>query len=190
MADNSPTSGGDGDVIRTEDTAAVTNTGTPGAKLADGKIVVGRKDVDGGAASLDTPLDTHDWRTMESVTEMLLAVVVLMDRIWANERIAGVKTINGACNSITTTSVSGTLTSTQLVAADGQRQQLRIVNDSTSTGILYILIGGGKASSAAGGYSVPLPPGAVWEALPGEQVFAVQGAWATAAGFANITQIS
>jgi hypothetical protein len=190
MADNSATSGGTGDVLRTEDTQAATNTGVLGAKAALGKLLTGRTDMDGGAVSPDTPLDVVDWRLHEQLQQDLMTIVVLLDRIWSNERIDGVRTLPGKARNVTTVGVAGTLTSTQLAPADGDRLSLRIVNDTTSTGILYLRLGSGKATANSGSYNIPLTPGSIWEALPGEQVLAVQGVWATAAGFANVTMVA
>ena len=189
MADNSPTSGGPGDTIRTEDTWAATATGDANAKIGDGKVITGRADMDSGYVSPDTPLDVQDIRTMEAICEKLLMIVVLLDRIWGALKIDGARTLPGQAHNVTTVGVAGTLTSTQLAPADGNRVSLRIVNDSTSTGILYLRLGGGKASAASGGYHIPLAAGAIWEALPGEQVLTVTGVWATAAGFANVTMV-
>lgn len=187
--DNSPTSGGNGDVIRTEDTATDTNTGIAGAKVALGKILVGRKGQDEGDASIDSPLDVHDARAANAQEQWSYELVMLLAGISEILGRSGVPMQWANGSAVTVSSVTSKTTSQVVAAADPNRKSLMIVNDSTATGTLYLRIGTGTASSASGGYTVPLLPGAYWEAPPMVATQAVQGIWSVAAGFANVTEV-
>ena len=175
--DGSPTSGGTGDVVRTEDTFNATRLGVSGVKLADGKLLTGRADEDRGPVSPDTPLDVFDGRLCENVREGLMHVAVFLDGIYGLARVDGLKVPQA--RAVTVGSVAGSLTSQLIIPADHTRLTLQGTND-TSSGILYMLPGSGMASSAQGGYIVQLNPGDYWEALPNQVTLPWVGVWSVA----------
>jgi len=101
----------------------------------------------------------------------------------------------GSSTTATLTSVAASATNVTLLAASSTRQRIIITNDSTQT--LYIRIGGGAASIAAGGYSLVLTPKSVSPAMVNlDQAYgahlAITGIWAAAdaTGFVNIVSFS
>jgi hypothetical protein len=194
MADNSPTSGGPGDTLRTEDTQLDTNTGVLGVKMALGKLNVGRKGQDSGAASLDTPLDVYDPRQAGILRDGLERVASMLAGVYQALAQNGVVTRALQGRSLTLTGVSFSTTSVLLAKPVAGRLMLRIVNDNSAAptlGNLFCRVGSGAASIANGGYSFILTPGSTWEARPEEVEQGVTGIWAstTTSGFANITEI-
>jgi hypothetical protein len=180
--DGSPTSGGAGDVVRTEDTFTATRLGLLGIKLADGKVLTGRTDEDRGPASPDTPLDVVDARLLEVIGVSLAELYFVLDGIYGLARTDGLKVPQARAVSLG--SVAGSLTSQLIIPADPTRLTLQGTND-TSSGILYLLPGSGKASSAQGGYIIQLNPGDYWEALPNQVTLPWVGVWSVATGFFN-----
>lgn len=85
--------------------------------------------------------------------------------------------------------VAASITSVTILAANASRRGFSVVNDSTSTGTLYLRYGATAATTASGGYIVPLPPGAYYED-PFHFSGQVKGIWSTAVGFANVMEVT
>lgn len=87
----------------------------------------------------------------------------------------------------TQTSVASAISSTTLLAANTARKGAIIYNDSTS--VLYILLSSGTASSTA--FSVLLAAnGGTLTLGQAEYNGAITGIWATANGFARVTELT
>lgn len=86
------------------------------------------------------------------------------------------------------TGVASSATSVTIINANAARLGLTVVNDSTSS-TLYMSLGTGAASIASGGYTVALVAGAYWE-LPFRYTGKITGIWASALGYANVTEIT
>lgn len=87
------------------------------------------------------------------------------------------------------TSVTSAASSTSLIAANTNRKMLIITNESTA--VLYIDLSGGTASATS--YSVVLGPTATSVSPSftiGNFTGAVTGIWASANGFARITELT
>lgn len=88
----------------------------------------------------------------------------------------------------TLTSVAAAITSTTVIAANGNRRGLTL-HATTGSASVYIRVGGGTASSALGGHTFDLQAGGYWEA-PFGFTGAVTAVWASAAGGLNVTEFS
>jgi hypothetical protein len=188
--DGSPTSGGSGDEIVTEDTFTDTGTGTSGVKLAGGKVWVGEKGVSRGPAATATPLDVRDYRVAEQVRDTGVQLFRGLQRLWHQMAVVGVFTRQRQGHSPTIRGITAATSSVVIATPLADRMSLKIVNDSTSSGNLYLRLGGGAASSASGGYTVMLAPSAYYELQPSDVELGVTGIWSATGGFANVTEVS
>ncbi len=100
--------------------------------------------------------------------------------------LAPVQTYPSQGSSAPLTSVSGSITSVSLLAANTNRKTFFIFNESAAT--LY-LAWGGTASLTA--YTSQVPPNALYE-MPNVSTWqgAVSGIWSSATGAARITEVS
>lgn len=104
-----------------------------------------------------------------------------------NEAATPVFTQGATSSTGTASSVASSATSVPLLAANTARKHATIANDSTA--ILYILFGAGTASTT--NYSVALDakgtvPGVA--SVPSGYTGVVNGIWASANGFARVTE--
>jgi hypothetical protein len=104
-----------------------------------------------------------------------------------NDAAGPVVTQSATSGTGTTSSVASSATSVPLLAANASRKGGQIANDSTA--ILYILFGAGTASTT--NYSVAIDakgtvPGVA--AIPAGYTGVVNGIWASANGFARVTE--
>lgn len=88
----------------------------------------------------------------------------------------------------TITGVAASASSGALLAANTNRLGGSIVNDTTSA-TLYIKLGSTAATTASGGYTAMLLPGAYYE-VPSGYTGAIQGIWTAATGFANVDELT
>jgi hypothetical protein len=86
------------------------------------------------------------------------------------------------------TGVAASATSVTLLAANPARRGATIHNDATSA-TLYVRLNASAAANASGGYTTVMPPGAYYE-VPANYSGAITGIWASAAGFANMTELT
>ena len=194
IGDGSPTSGGSGDVIDTEDVL-----GTGVQKIARGKLGIGNRDIDlgdivpGGQIDSAThpggPLPVHDhlndpyWLRMATALEAIqLQLGSMLD---VQPRLV-------QANTAAITSCIGSTTKQQILTPNTQRKGAIIVNDVTSTGNLYIFYGSPTSTpnTTTGAYTARIAPGGYYTV---EQSYTgpVQGIWdsVTTPGFANITEL-
>lgn len=94
-------------------------------------------------------------------------------------------TLMGLSSTATQTSVAGAAISTSLLASNAARLGATVYNDSTA--ILYLLLGGGTASTTV--YSVQLAASAYYE-VPFGYTGAIKGIWASATGNARLTELT
>lgn len=88
------------------------------------------------------------------------------------------------------TGVAQSVADVVLKAANANRIGITIANDTTSSAILYVRVGGTAATVASGGYTVAIQPGGYWEA-PFRPTTAIHGIWGGAGpGFANVTEFT
>ena len=78
-------------------------------------------------------------------------------------------------------------TSVTILAANTARKGAAVQNDSGSA-VLYLRLSAVAATAASGGHTVALAAGAYYEA-PFSYAGAITGIWASAAGFANVTEV-
>ena len=102
-----------------------------------------------------------------------------------------------AASTATVTPVASSATSVTLQAANASRRQLIVENASTQ--VLYLKFGTAAASNS---YTVSVPAGGIYELPPIGPVYAsgeiwggcysgiVTGAWASANGYAYVTEVS
>ncbi len=184
--DGSPTSGGSGDSIATEDTYTATQTGISGVKVGVSKLRTGSNDQDTGDVTRGNPLPVFDGLnspTQQAILAALQQIVSLLQGqldvlprpIQANSSITSVVA------STTPTLLMGT--NVNRVAGSG------IVNDSTSTSALAVLLSNGNAAASAGAYTVSIAASGYYE-LPAGYFGPVYGVWTTAVGFCNCTEMS
>lgn len=87
----------------------------------------------------------------------------------------------------TQTSVASSASDTIILAANTVRKGAIIYNDSTA--ILYILLAVGTSSTS--NYSMQIPAnGGSFTLNPGEYTGIIKGIWASANGFARVTEFS
>lgn len=96
----------------------------------------------------------------------------------------GLRVVDATSSTPTSTNVSGTTTSTTLLAANASRAGATFFNDSTAT--LYLLLGSGTASATS--FTVKIASGGYYE-LPYEYEGQVVGVWSAAAGAVRITEL-
>ena len=89
-------------------------------------------------------------------------------------------------SSSTVTSVSGSATSIQVIAAGASRMALSFYNDSTV--VLYLRAGSGAASTTD--YSVQLAAGAFYESPEPAATLEFRGIWSSATGAVKITEVT
>ena len=85
---------------------------------------------------------------------------------------------------VTLSNVSSSVSSGTLLAANGDRIGVLVVNDSTA--ILYLKYG---ATASASSYSVKMEPGSYWEMPQPIYTGIIDGIWASANGAARITEL-
>lgn len=83
----------------------------------------------------------------------------------------------------TLTNVASSVTSVQILAANGRRLGSAIFNDSTA--VLYLKLGAGAASTTS--FTLPVAAGAYYE-VPFVYTGVINGVWAAANGFARVTE--
>ena len=88
----------------------------------------------------------------------------------------------------TITSVVGIATSTTILAANAARLGAIITNSSTA--ILYLRYGSSAAANSAGNYTIAVPISGGSHEVPYGYTGQITGIWASANGFANITEIT
>jgi hypothetical protein len=88
----------------------------------------------------------------------------------------------------TVTTVTASITSVPVVAANANRRGL-IIHATTASAIVYIRLGGGTASSAAGGHSFDMSAGGYYEA-PFGFTGAITAIWGAATGALNVTELT
>jgi hypothetical protein len=93
--------------------------------------------------------------------------------------------LGGLPNTGTKSNVSGSASSTTILAANTGRLGAVIFNDSTA--VLYLDLTGGTASSSS--YSVQLGAGSYFE-VPHGYLGLITGIWASATGAARVTEFS
>jgi hypothetical protein len=81
------------------------------------------------------------------------------------------------------TRVTSSASNTPLLAASGRRQQVLLFNESTS--VLYIKYGAGASATS---YTTQVPAGGYWEMPKPIYRGQIDGIWASANGFAQITE--
>lgn len=198
--DGSPTSGGSGDVIVTEDTFTDTGTGTSGQKLAGGKLYAGSKGTSlGPVVPIQNDLPTNDFRAaalLGQIAELLTDMRDAAQGLLGNQSVASQLAIQA--QSTNASDVVGSATSVQLLGPNAARIGATFYNDSTSTGNLYLLCvpsnaANQKATTARGGCTTRIPPGGTYEFPPNAvHIGFVIGIWdsVTVPGWVNITEYS
>ncbi len=192
MADGSPTSGGAGDILLTEDTFVDSLSGTSGIKIGVGKIRKGEGGmgvpaVDRGDVAQANELDVRDgrlgrilerwsfrqWQSLADIVGQLRSYVTVVQK---------------QARSCNVTGVAASTTSVAMIGKVLGRMGLRIVNSPASTGTLYLRYGEQPASIAQGGFTVALTPGTYYESPPWDTEQGVQGIWSATGGYANVTE--
>ena len=194
IGDGSPTSGGSGDVIDTEDVL-----GTGVQKIARGKLGIGNRDLDlgdivpGGQIDSAThpggPFPVHDHLNDPYWLQMVMALQAIQLQL---SSMLDVQPRPVQANTGIPSSVPGSATSVQLLQPNTQRKGAVIVNDVSSTGNLYIFFASPptNATSQIGGYTARIAPGGYYE-VPQSYTGPIQGIWdsVTVPGFAQITEL-
>jgi hypothetical protein len=85
------------------------------------------------------------------------------------------------------TGVAASATSGTVLASNASRKGCLITNSPTSS-TLYLRFSSSAATIASGGYSVVLTPGQTYEMGPNVYSGQINGIWASATGFANVTE--
>lgn len=88
----------------------------------------------------------------------------------------------------TTTSVSSSATAVTLKAANTSRKSISIANDSTA--ILYVLLGTGTVSSTVYTFALDPKSAVAYDRTISGYTGAITGIWASANGFATITEFT
>ena len=86
----------------------------------------------------------------------------------------------------TLTSVASTTSDSTILAANALRGGAIIYNESTS--ILYLLLASGVSSTTA--YSMQVPANGNFTISPGDYTGIIKGNWASANGFARVTEFA
>lgn len=86
------------------------------------------------------------------------------------------------------TGVTASATSVTLLAANPARRGAIIQNDSTSA-LLYVRLNSSAAAATSGNYTTTLMGGQNYE-IPFNYTGTITGIWASAAGFANVTELT
>lgn len=92
-----------------------------------------------------------------------------------------------------TAPATGTLTSVTSSASDGtilaaNTSRKGVLIDNESTAVLYLLFAVGTSSTS--NYSIRVPSGGNFSFNPGEYTGIIKGIWASANGFARVTEFS
>lgn len=98
-----------------------------------------------------------------------------------NVGIAGVGTA-------TESGVAASATNVTVLAANAARRGATITNDSSSATV-FVRLSATAATTGSGGYTVVLPAGAYYE-VPFNYTGQINGIWTSAAGFANVTELT
>ncbi len=96
-----------------------------------------------------------------------------------------IRTVSIAPSTTTQTSVTSSATNVTVLAANANRLGATVHNDSTQ--VVYLLLGSGTASST--NFTVKMASGGYYE-IPFLFSGAIKGIWASANGFARVTEIS
>lgn len=94
---------------------------------------------------------------------------------------------------VSSTPTVGTLTSVTSSASDGTilaANTLRkgVIIDNESTAVLYLLLAVGTSSTSV--YSIRVPANGNFSLVPGEYTGVIKGIWASANGFARVTEFT
>lgn len=108
--------------------------------------------------------------------------------VLSNEDFARLAAVAFGGSTGTTTSVASVATSTSLKAANAARTGITIANDSTS--ILYVLLGTGTASATNYTFAIAAKGTIASDRTVTGYTGAIQGIWATANGFAMVTEVA
>lgn len=88
----------------------------------------------------------------------------------------------------TTTSVASSATLVTLKAANTSRKKISIANDSTA--ILYVLLGTGTVSTTVYSFALAAKSGVAFDRTIEGYTGVITGIWASANGFATITEFT
>jgi hypothetical protein len=88
----------------------------------------------------------------------------------------------------TLTTVAASTASVTLIAANANRRGL-ILHSTTGSAVCYVRLGAAVASTAAGGHTLDMAPGAYYE-VPFGYTGEVRAIWASATGALNVTEMS
>lgn len=108
--------------------------------------------------------------------------------VLSNEDFARLASIAFGGATGTTTSVTSVATSTTLKAANAARTGITIANDSTA--ILYVLLGTGTASATNYTFALAAKGTVAADRTVSGYTGAIQGIWASANGFAMVTEVA
>lgn len=108
--------------------------------------------------------------------------------VLSNEDFARLAAVAFGGSTGTTTPVTSVATSTSLKAANAARTGITIANDSTS--ILYVLLGTGTASATNYTFSIAAKGTIASDRTVTGYTGAIQGIWASANGFAMVTEVA
>lgn len=108
--------------------------------------------------------------------------------VLSNEDFARLASIAFGGATGTTTSVTSVATSTTLKAANAARTGITIANDSTA--ILYVLLGSGTASATNYTFALAAKVTVAADRTVSGYTGAIQGVWASANGFAMVTEVA
>lgn len=100
--------------------------------------------------------------------------------------LASLVTNTNSSSTGTKSNVAGSATSVTILAANANRLQAIVFNDSTQT--LYLDLSGGTASTTS--YSIQLAANAFYEMPATRYKGAITGIWVSANGFARITEFT
>jgi hypothetical protein len=95
-------------------------------------------------------------------------------------------TSSSAPSTGTLTSIASAATDTLILAANSSRKGAVVYNESTA--VLYLLLATGTSSATA--YSIQIPANGNFTLNPGEYTGIIKGIWASANGFARVTEFA
>jgi len=87
-----------------------------------------------------------------------------------------------------TTSVASSATAVTLKAVNANRKKISIANDSTA--ILYVLLGAGTVSTTVYSFALAAKSGVAFDRVIEGYTGIITGIWASANGFATITEFT
>ncbi len=133
--------------------------------------------------------DTVTYSDTGTTKETAMGVVIMSSAGASGTTANPIVTAESKATAAAKTSVTSAAASTSLIASNANRKMLIITNESTA--VLYIDLSGGTASATS--YSVVLGPTAT-SVSPSFTISnftgAVTGIWASANGFARITELT